>query len=212
MECGRQADVWGVQREGGASLGEGAASTGQRVHRGTFPFNELLVQHENETLPGLANLPGDSAETENCLIACGIHWGPYQSLIMPLCWFFPLCFYLGLQSILPFYLRFVHQVLPCLPAESDSTDFWMKCAMQGPIKRTQWPTSNQSETDGNKVQAHKSCKTVSINKNTKKKWPLVFVQLHTPTTRLRHNTNPEESLQLFNIEWKLICCHDGSWS
>lgn len=44
------------------------------------------------------------------------------------------------------------------------------------------------------------------------KWPLVPVQVHTPTARLRHNTNPEESLQLFSTEWKMICCHYGSWS
>lgn len=51
-----------------------------------------------------------------------------------------------------------------------------------------------------------SCKTPSVNENTKVTLR-DSVQLHAVTTRHRHNTKPEESWQLFSAEWKLIWCH-----
>lgn len=55
----------------------------------------------------------------------------------------------------------------CHPSPTAKETIWLKFTTQCPIKHTQWPTSNQPQTDGNKIQAHKSCKTVSINENTK---------------------------------------------
>lgn len=102
--------------------------------------------------------------------------------------------------------RIVCQYVHCHPAESDCKgDFLPQVYHTVSNKMYQCGQHLTSTKKTNKTQALKSCKAASVDH------PSDSAQLHTATARLGHNTNPAESLQLFSMEWKLICCHDGSW-
>lgn len=109
-------------------------------------------------------VPGDSAERETVQH----HLWTMSMLRHPL----PRCspntlFMVKITKNNPFYSRFVSKCIVIRLSPTAKETVWLKFTTQRPIKHTQWPTSNQPQTGCNKIQAHKSCKTVSINENTK---------------------------------------------
>lgn len=101
---------------------------------------------EKGMLPGLVQFPGDSAETEN-LTGQGVN-PPADKLVIK-------------HTVLQVSITVVGT-------------FWLQLTINLLIKLTHWPSFSHPTTDSNKLQAHKSCKTLSINEKTKMTFSFVF--------------------------------------
>lgn len=97
-------------------------------------------------LPGLVQFPGDSAETEN-LTGQGVN-PPADKLVIK-------------HTVLQVSITVVGT-------------FWLQLTIKLQIKRTHWPSFSHPTTDSNKLQAHNSCITLSINEKTKMTFSFVF--------------------------------------